>query len=213
MVVLSTAGVFFLSIVLGVLLLKTEFIPQSDQGQITAEIELQAGVRVDETSKIARKIDAYIEKNIPEKELVSTSAGSDDNAGFTALFQNSGSNIINVTIALVTSSKRERSDVEIAEELRKYLSVFPEIVKFNVVTGESGMGGSTNTVDVEIYGYDFTKTSALANQVAERIKKLQGAREVLVSREKSKPELRITLDQDKMSQNGLNTASCINHAP
>jgi HAE1 family hydrophobic/amphiphilic exporter-1 len=206
-VIAVAIAVFALSIILAAMFVKAEFIPQADQGQITAEIELQAGTRVDETVKIARKIDAYIDQKIPEKELVSTSSGSDDNAGFTALFYNSGSNIINVQIALVKVSQRDRSVFEIADKFRTYLASIPEIVKFDVTTGEGGMGGTTNTVDVEIYGYDFNQTTALANEVAERLKKIKGARNVLISREKSKPELRITLDQDKMSQNGLNTAA------
>lgn len=205
-VVFGSIGLFAFSILLAVISLKTEFIPQSDQGQISAEIELQAGVRFDETSKIAHKITAYIDENIPEKDIASVSAGSDDNAGFTALFQNSGSNIINVTLALSKPSERERTDLEIAELMRNYLATIPEIVKYSITTGDQGMGGSTNTVDVEIFGYNFDETTALANEVAERIKKLEGAREVSISREKSKPELRISLDQDKMSQHGLNTA-------
>jgi HAE1 family hydrophobic/amphiphilic exporter-1 len=209
-VIISSLTIFIVSLVMAGMFLKTEFIPETDQGQLSAEVELQAGVRVDETVKIARKIDAYINEYVPEKELVSTSAGSDDNAGYTALFQNSGSNIINVTLALVATDKRERSVFEIAEEFRKYLATIPEIVKYSVTTGDGGMSGSTNTVDVEIFGYDFDKTSTLANDIAERIRKVEGAREVLVSREKSKPELRITLDQDKMSQNGLNTAMVSN---
>jgi HAE1 family hydrophobic/amphiphilic exporter-1 len=157
--------------------------PQADQGQISAEIVLQAGIRVDESVKIARMVDAYINKEIPEKDLVSTSAGSDDEAGFAALFQKSGSNIVNVTIALVKASERERTVFEIADGLRNYLSTFPEIVKYKVLTGDGGMAMSSNTVDVEIYGYDFNQTTALANQVAERVKKVKGARDVTISRE------------------------------
>lgn len=207
-VVWSALGLFFFSMALAFMFVKTEFIPMSDQGQITASIELQPGVRFDETVKISRKIDAFIDEKIPEKDIVSTSSGSDDNAGFTALFQSSGTNIINVTLALTKPSERERSDVEVAEELRKYLGTIPEIVKYSVIAGDGGgMGGASNTVDVEIYGYNFDETTALANEVAEHIEKLEGAREVTISREKSKPELRITLDQDKMSQHGLNTAT------
>lgn len=205
-VIFSSLAVFILSVIIGIIFVKSEFIPQADQGQVTAEIELQAGVRVDETIKVARKIDAYIDEKIPEKDLVSTSAGSDDQAGFSALFMKSGTNIINVTIALVKKSQRERSDIEIADEFRNFLSTFPEIVKYKVSTEGGGMAMSTNTVDVEIYGYDLDQTTALANLVAERVKKVNGARDVTISREKSKPELRIRLDQDKMSMNGLNTA-------
>lgn len=206
-VIFGSTGIFILSIILAAFFVKAEFMPQADQGQVTIEAELQAGTRVDETVKIARKIDAYIDANIPEKTLVSTSAGSDDEAGFAALFMKSGSNIINVTIALTTSSERERSDVEIADEMRTYLGTFPEIVKYSAIAGEGGMGMSSNTVDVEIFGYDFNQTTALANEIAEKVKKIKGARDVTISREKSKPELRILLDQEKMSQNGLNTAT------
>jgi HAE1 family hydrophobic/amphiphilic exporter-1 len=140
--------------------------------------------------------------------LYSTSAGSDDEAGFAALFMKSGTNIINITIALTTSSERDRSDVEIADNLRSYISTFPEIVKYSVVAGDGGgMGMPSNTVDVEIFGYNFDQTTALANDIAEKVKKIKGARDVTISREKSKPELRILLDQEKMSQNGLNTAT------
>ncbi len=207
-VILGSIGVFILSLVLAGFFLKAEFMPQADQGQITVSIELPAGTRVDETIKVARKIDTYIEKNIPERTLYSTSAGSDDEAGFAALFMKSGTNIINITIALTTSSERDRSDVEIADNLRSYISTFPEIVKYSVVAGDGGgMGMSSNTVDVEIFGYNFDQTTALANDIAEKVKKIKGARDVTISREKSKPELRILLDQEKMSQNGLNTAT------
>jgi HAE1 family hydrophobic/amphiphilic exporter-1 len=206
-VIFSAVGIILVSIILAAMFVKAEFFPQADQGQISAEIELQAGVRVDESVKIARRIDAYIDKEIPEKDLVSTSAGSDDEAGFQALFQKSGSNIINVTLALVKASERERTVFEIADGLRNYLSTFPEIVKYKVLTGDGGMSMSSNTVDVEIYGFDFNQTTDLANQVAERVRKIKGARDVTISREKSKPELRILLDQDKMSANGLNTAA------
>ncbi len=209
-VILSSVAIFIGSIILAVLFVKVEFMPQADQGQITAEIELQAGVRVEETKKIARLIEAWVDDKIPEKNIVSVASGSDDAAGFNAIFMNSGTNIITVTAALVTVSERERSVFDIAEEMRRFLATIPEIAKASVTTSQGDMGGATNTVDVEIFGYDFNSTSLVASQIAERISKLPGAREVNISREKSKPELRITLDQDKMSQNGLNTATVSN---
>ncbi|MBN1186588.1 MAG: efflux RND transporter permease subunit [Bacteroidales bacterium] len=208
LVIFSTLGIFIGSIILAAFFVKAEFMPQADQGQVTIEIELTAGMRVDETMKIARKIDNYIEENIPEKKLVATSSGSDDEAGFSALFGNAGSNNISMTLALITASERERSDVEIADDLRKYIGTLPEVVTYTVVAGESShLSGSSNTVDVEIYGHNFDVTTALANEISEKVKSIKGARDVTISRKKSKPELRILLDQEKMSSNGLNTAS------
>ncbi|HOY31499.1 MAG TPA: efflux RND transporter permease subunit [Bacteroidales bacterium] len=199
-VILCIAGIFATQ-------LKTEFIPETDEGHLSAEIELQAGVRVEETVKITNKIEDFINKNIPEKKLLSTSSGANDQAGFAALFMNSGSNIINVNMRLVTSSERERSTADVADQLRKYIETIPEIVKYNVTAGGGFMMGGGNTVNLEIFGYDIEQTNALAADLAEKIKKIDGARDVIISREKSKPELRVTLDKEKMMQHGLNTAT------
>ncbi|HPB25756.1 MAG TPA: efflux RND transporter permease subunit [Bacteroidales bacterium] len=204
-VVIGAVVIFLVSIVLATTL-KTEFIPETDEGRFSAEIELPAGVRVDETVKITKKLEDFINREIPEKVLTSTSSGANDQQALAALFSNSGSNIINVTVKLVTSSERERSTSEIADQFRSYLDSIPEIVKYNVTTGGVMSFGGGNTVDLEIFGYDFDQTTALANQMAERIRKIEGAKNVIISREKSKPELRVTLDKDKMSQNGLSTA-------
>jgi len=181
----------------------TEFIPQTDEGRLSIAVELQPGTRVEKTASLARKIDKIVEK-IPEVELISTSAGSDDEGGFIAMFMSTGSNIINYTIGLVDIEERERTVWEIAEEIRNELSGMPEIMNYNVSTGGAEMGG--NTVDVEIYGYDIDQTTILANQISEKIKTIEGARDIQISREKEKPELRVELDREKMSAVGLNTA-------
>ncbi|HSL85733.1 MAG TPA: efflux RND transporter permease subunit, partial [Bacteroidales bacterium] len=104
--------------------------------------------------------------------------------------------------------ERERDVWEIAEEIRKDLSVYPEIINYNVTTGGGGTGGfGGNTVDVEVYGYDIAATNIVAQELADKIRVIQGATDVTISRDKSKPELQIILDQGKMISNGLNTAT------
>ena len=61
-------------------------------------------------------------------------------------------------------------------------------------------------VDVEVYGYDIAETNLVAEELSEKIKKIEGCKDVTISRAKSKPELQIIFDQNKMSANGLNTA-------
>ncbi len=185
-------------------LLGTEFMPATDEGRFSVSIELQPGVKVEKSITLARKIDAVLE-NYPEVDLISTSAGSDENAGFIALFNSTGSNIINYTVGLVPLEEREKSVWEVVEELRTELAKYPEIVNYNIQTGGGMMAGG-NTVGVEIYGYNIEKTTLLANELADKIKLIEGARDVQISREKSKPELQIRLDRNKMAAAGLNTA-------
>ena len=69
-------------------------------------------------------------------------------------------------------------------------------------------GGSA--VDVEVYGYDIAETNVVAEELAAKIKNIKGTKDVTISRDKSKPELQIIFDQNKMSANGLNTAMVAN---
>ncbi len=186
--------------------IKTEFFPQSDESQITATIELQTGTRVDETMKTAKRIDSLIMAKYPEVKVVSTSTGSDDQGGFASLFGAGGTHIISYSLSLVPIEERKKTVFEISEEMRSDFSKFPEIVDYTISTSNNmgSFGGSA--VGVEIYGYDISQTNIVAEQLAEKIKKMEGAKDVTISRDKSKPELQIVLDQNKMSSNGLNTA-------
>lgn len=187
----------------------TEFIPESDSGQITAAIELQTGTRFEETLKTAKQIDAYIKAEIPEAKMSSTSTGNDDSGGMSSLFQNSGSHTINYNIKLVGSTERKRSVWDISEEFRNYLATIPEIVTYSVSSSGGGaMGGmGSSNVEVAIYGHDLEATTQYAHELQDRIEKITGAREVTISREKFKPELSVKLDREKLARHGLSTAA------
>jgi len=183
----------------------TEFMPVQDDGILQLEVELQSGTRVEETSRVAREIESLINTKVPEVKLISTSAGTDEDAGITAIFKSTGSNIITSTVILPDARERERSFSEIANVIRDEIATVPEVINFKVTLGNSMGSEGTNNVDVIIYGYDIDNTTKLANVISERLDKIDGAKDIKISREKSKPELRVLLDQDKMSQNGLNT--------
>jgi len=205
-VILISIAIFVLSLLL-IPGLGTEFIPQSDESRVIATIELQTGTRVDKTIEIARQVEEVIEKRYPEVRLLSTSSGSDDDAGVSAIWGSSGSNIISVSMRLVDVDQRNRSCWDIGEDLRQQLAKIPEIVKYNI-SYSGGMGGfGGNTVDVKIFGYDFDETNRIAEELETEIAEIPGARDIKISREKSKPELKVVLDREKMAQFGLNTAT------
>jgi HAE1 family hydrophobic/amphiphilic exporter-1 len=185
----------------------TEFFPQADESRITARVELQTGTRVENTIRIADTIDSLVTAKYPEIKLISTSSGYDDQGGWASMFSSGGTHTITYTFSLVPIEERKKSVWDISEEMRADFAKFPEIVDFKVSTGDDmgGFGGST--VDVEVYGYDFAATNNVARELAEKIKNIPGTKDVSVSRDKSKPELQIVFDQEKMSANGLNTAT------
>lgn len=184
----------------------TEFFPQADESRITAKIELQTGTRVENTVMIADKIDSLVKAKYPEIDLVSTSSGTDDQGGWASIFSAAGTHTIQYSFRLVDIEERTKTVWDISDEMRKDFSSFPEIIDFNITTTDNMGGFGGNTVDVEVYGYDIAATNIVAQELAERIRKVPGAKDVTISRDKSKPELQIIFDQEKMSASGLNTA-------
>lgn len=184
----------------------TEFFPQADESRIMTTIELQTGTRVENTIKVADRLDSIFKAKYPEVNLILTSTGSDDQGGWASIFSAGGTHVIRQRIRLVPLEERQRSVWDLAEEMRKDISAFPEVINFTISTTASMGSFGGNTVEVEIYGYDIAATNIVANELAEKIKKIPGAKDVAISRGKSKPELQIIFDQNKLSASGLNTA-------
>ncbi len=185
----------------------TDFMPQTDESSITLNAELQTGTRVEETMKVARKIESFVFEEFPEIQILATSAGSDDEGSMFSLFQTSGSNVINMTMRLKNPDERAEDVWQVAARLREKIDVIPEIVVYDIST-TSGFGGMTgNTVNVEIYGYNIDKTNLIAKNLADRFETIPGAVDVQISRKADKPELQVILDREKIAGHGLNTAN------
>jgi hydrophobic/amphiphilic exporter-1 (mainly G- bacteria), HAE1 family len=196
-VVIFVASIFLMRFV------GTDFMPEADESRINGNVELQTGIRVEESVRIAKQIEEIIEKHIPEHIVYYSSAGADDQGSFFSLFSQTGTNVINFGIRLVPPSERQRSSFDIAEDMRQRLSQFPEIVKFSVQAGGGGFGD--NNVSIEIFGYDFNTTTQLAHSIKEKVETIPGAREVAISRQDEKPEIMIQLDKEKLALHGLNS--------
>jgi hydrophobic/amphiphilic exporter-1 (mainly G- bacteria), HAE1 family len=204
--VIIIAFVVFISSLSLLALIKTEFFPQADESVISMTVELQTGTRVGQTVLTAEKIDKLIKEKYPEVHIISTSTGADDQGGFASIFMASGTHSISYSLSLVPIEERSKSVFELAEEMRADLSKMSEIVNYKISTSENMGSFGGNAVDVEIYGYDIAETNIVAEELAGKIRGIAGAKDVTISRAKSKPELQIIFDQNKMSANGLNTA-------
>ena len=185
----------------------TDFMQQQDNGRMTVTVKLQRGTRIEETLKTARALEARFVELVPEIQLISTSAGSNDDSGMSALFSSTMNNTISMTVRCSKKYERERTIFELAEILRQEMGRYPEIVDYKVSTS-GGAGGSSNTVDLEIYGYDFDVTSALAEELKAICNHdVPGARDASISRDDERPEIKIEVDKEKASRLGLTAAT------
>jgi len=188
----------------------TDFMQQSDGGRLTITAELQRGTRLEETMKTARQLEARFQEIAPEIRIISTSVGSSDDASISAMFSTSSNNKISMTVVCSDKSERKRDIFEIAEVLRQEMAQYPELTDFNAdVAGMMGGGiAGTSKVNVEIYGYDFDQTAVMAEKVKKIIgEKVPGARDITISREDDRPELKVVVDKEKLAMHGLSSAT------
>ncbi len=210
LITITITLVFFALSMLPVVLEKigTDFMQISDNGRLSVTVELQPGTRIENTAALARVLEGRITELVPEVKRISTSAGSNDESSIGALFSSTNNFKISMTVVCTKKYERKRSIDEIAEVIRQELSRYPEIIEYQCMPSGGMGGGGSSTVDVEIYGYDFDETSIYAKEIRDAIvANVPNARNVRISRDKDRPELKLVVDKEKAAFHGLSTAT------
>ena len=204
-IIISSLAIFIGSVFLFIFGIHSEFMPMSDQGQISATIEVEQGRGLEYTKKITTELTEYIQENFPEIERISTTTGAADGSNFWASTGTSGSHVINITMRCVDLKDRNRDVFLMADLMRKKFNTIPEIVKYRVGTGDTGFGG--NSIDVKVFGYDFGVSETFARDLMSKFQKIEGTRDVRLSRDDMRLEYRVVFDREKLAFYGLNTAT------
>lgn len=186
--------------------IKTEFFPAMDSGRISVEAEMPIGTRQDITRDVAYRISQEFKEKYPEIKVLNYSFGQADTDNTFANMSENGTYIMSFNISLVSIEERDRHMTVIADLMRQNLKEYTELKEYTVTAGGTGMGGES-AVDVEIYGYDFAVTDAVAAELSERLKNQKECSQVNISRGDYIPEIQIDFDRQKLALNGLNVTT------
>lgn len=207
--IIGTFGIFIVSLLL-LTRVPMEFFPAQDNAIIGATVQLDQNMGLEFTSAVARNIDNLIYEKYPEVYILSTSAGESTDM-YAALFSTtSGPHVISYLMRLPKKSEREsgRTIFEISDELRKDLAAIPEVRKFEVTPGGNRTGVSAgSTVDVEVFGYDMETSNRVAKELQVLLGKLEGTRDVNLSRDDLRPEYNVVFDRSKLAFYGISSAT------
>ena len=209
-VVLISLAVFVVTVGLIGPSMKTEFMPKSDDGRITLQLELPAGTGQNITRGVAHELYGKFDAAIPEIVNCSYAFGQADSDNSFAAMQNNGTHVVSFNINVGSMEDRERSTAQIADVIRGILADYPEFKKIRVTEGGGGMGGAS-TVDVEIYGYDFETTDVVAKEVQTKMIASGDFAQVIISRDEYIPEYQVDFDREKLAVNGLNSTTAASY--
>ncbi len=189
----------------------TEFFPSMDESQFRIIIQLPVGSRLEESVKVASRMEAMI-RNILGNEVkaIQTNFGIPTGSISAIWSQNTGPHMGWIRVRLVEPGKRKLTSDQTMNRLRPhFIREFPGIRIFFSSGGIVRMlisFGYEQPIDIEILGYDFQVAEKLAEEVAQIVRSTPGTRDVRVSREQDYPQQNIVVDRERAALMGLSVA-------
>ncbi len=198
------AAIVFAAIGLGTQL-GTEFLPQLDEGTVWVRANLQPGISIAESAKVASSIRELI-LNRPEVSLVSSQSGRNDD-GTDPYGPNR--NELFVALKPYASWAGGRTKEDFVRELSQQLNAsvpgasfsFTQPIIDNVT---EAVTGSPADLAVIFRGPDLATLRRMANEALETIRQVPGAVDSGIEQEADQGQLRLTLDRGTIARYGLN---------
>lgn len=179
------------------------FMPENDDNFLAIAVDRSPGTSLESMEKSMHQINRLLKENVPEAEMIYTNFGQGE--GVMALFSSQTSSEGDINIRLKSVTARDRSKFEIADDLRKLTGNFPDVeIKFED-RGQAMFSGAGDIV-VQIFGHDLDVSKVIANEIKEKVKKIEGISHVETSFKDSAPELLIDFDRQRVADLGMSTA-------
>jgi HAE1 family hydrophobic/amphiphilic exporter-1 len=188
--------------------LPTEFSSQTDEGEVTVNIELAPGTRIEPTDAVLTRLEAAIPQLVPEATAVIASGGSGGNN-----WQGGGqTHRGQIQIMLTPKDERTRSSEMIAMDLRRKLSgIAGVVIRANASGGNNQLnrflaGGGQfggGRLALEIRGDDLDVARRLSMAAKDMMDQVPGIADARIGRDEGRPELAIRVDRPKAALFGL----------
>ena len=179
----------------------TEFLPPSDEGEVRVSGEMDVGTRLDLVDRQTRLMESLVFPRVPEMVSAVVSVGASS-------YNPDDAAECEIQISLVPLTERDRSNVEIAEDLRVFLRdrVPGMEIRTRAPQGQRMLErliGGNDGLTIEVRGYDLATLDALAAEAARVLGDVPGLTDLRVSRQAGVPQELIRIDRAKAADLGV----------
>jgi hydrophobic/amphiphilic exporter-1 (mainly G- bacteria), HAE1 family len=184
----------------------TEFIPESDRNEFMIKLETDPQNTLYQTNLLTRKVEDILYKK-PEVIKVFSNVGySGSDMGSSG---NSEQFKSEITVTLVPKEDREQSIVEYTNLIKAEIMQIPGVKA--TVTPVSMMGNADDApIQLLLRGPDVDGLYTMADSIMNIMKEVDGVENIKLSVDKTKPEIQIGLDREKMAMLGLSVYDVAN---
>ena len=199
--ILSLGWVFFLG---------QDFFPSVDAGIIRLHLRARAGLRVEETARLCAQVEDFLHQDLPKGEIATVLDNIGlPNSSINLSYSNSG--VIGTSDAEILVGLNEKHNLatdEIVRHLRQELPRrFPGVEFFfqpaDIVTQILNFGLPA-PIDIQVMGADLQSNYGIAQQIANKLRRVPGTADVHVQQLLGLPTLHLDMDRDLVTQVGMN---------
>lgn len=178
--------------------LPSGFLPQMDEGGFVLDYFLPAGSSLEETDRVAKRIEAVLAEE-PEVEIFARRSGAE--LGPAAATEISRGDVM---VRLVPRARRKRRVEAVIAELRDKLEArVPEArIEFVQVLKDvlDDLAGNPRPIEIKLFGRDPVVLSQAATEVAHRIDGVPGLVDLFDGAEREAREIRFTVKRDAIAR-------------
>jgi len=197
--VIAGAVVLFVLALLGGRFVGMELIPPFSQGQFSFEVRLPEGTPLESTDEHIVAMERLLQ-NDGRVDAYFTVAGATRLAGSSVLSRDENLGQLNVTLK---NASDKTAETAVIDRLRDdFAERSRAVVKLNRPTYFS----FRTPIEVHVFGHNLEEASLVAEEVRDRLSRIQGLKDVKTSAEHGSPELRIIFDKERLSTVGLGIA-------
>ncbi|OWV78591.1 RND transporter [Rhizobium sp. N122] len=196
-----TAIVVALSLSLSTIpLLKSGFLPASDDARTQVTLTMQPGATIEQTDATARKAADIIGK-LPNVTHVFSAVGSTSSGGGPDASTTTDVGSATIVAVLPPIDERDRKQSQIENDIRQALSVLPGV---RVAVGG---GGNGTKLEITLASDDANVLDNASTALEEQLRSLQGIGAVTSTAARQAPEIQITPDFARSAALGITSSA------
>ncbi|ARQ12468.1 acriflavin resistance protein (plasmid) [Rhizobium etli] len=181
-------------------LLKSGFLPASDDARTQITLTMQPGATIEQTDATARRA-ADIVGKLPDVTHVFSAVGSTSSGGGPDASTTSDVGSATLVAVLPPVDERGRKQSEIESDVRQALSVLPG------VRVEVGGGGNGTKLEITLAGDDANVLDSASTALEEQLRSLKGIGAVTSTAARQAPEIQITPDFARSAALGVTSSA------
>ncbi|MFB4164425.1 efflux RND transporter permease subunit [Alteribacillus sp. JSM 102045] len=176
------------------------FLPATDDGYFTVDIEMEHGTSLDRTTETVEEIEDILDDESVVADYMSVIGSSEDSAGMGGP---SGSHEAQMFVTMTDLEERDQSTIDFVEEIESEVTGADDEADISLTTQAAVGGGEANTIVFSVSDNNTEALDEAVTAIEEDLNDEDEVREVETSADERAPEMQVRVDQDAARDYGL----------